>query len=66
MIDPKFWKDKKVFVTGHTGFKGSWLCLWLQKMGAEVKGYSLEAPTKPSLFDVAAVGRVVATHLLAV
>ena len=47
---PNFWKDKKVFVTGHTGFKGSWLSLWLQEMGAVVKGYSLDVPTTPSLF----------------
>ena len=48
-----FWKDKRVFVTGHTGFKGGWLVLWLKKMGVVVKGYSLEASTTPSLFDVA-------------
>lgn len=45
-----FWKDKRVFLTGHTGFKGSWMSLWLQEMGAIVKGYSLTAPTEPSLF----------------
>lgn len=55
MIDPLFWHGKKVFVTGHTGFKGSWLCLWLEKMGAVVRGYSLPAPTEPSLFAVANV-----------
>lgn len=46
----EFWRGKKVFLTGHTGFKGSWLSLWLQNMGADVKGYSLEPPTNPSLF----------------
>jgi CDP-glucose 4,6-dehydratase len=51
-----FWKDKKVFITGHTGFKGSWLSLWLQEMGASVKGYALPAPTTPSLFETASVG----------
>ena len=51
-----FWKGKKVLVTGHTGFKGSWLCLWLQSLGAEVTGYALPPPTSPSLFDVAKVG----------
>lgn len=55
MIKPSFWHGKKVFVTGHTGFKGSWLCLWLQQMGAIVRGYSLPAPTEPSLFAVANV-----------
>ena len=43
---------KKVFVTGHTGFKGSWLCAWLLELGAEVIGYSKDIPTKPSLFEV--------------
>lgn len=56
MIDAKFWNNKRVFLTGHTGFKGSWLSLWLQTMGAEVKGYSLAPPTEPSLFDTADVG----------
>ncbi|MCA1556974.1 MAG: CDP-glucose 4,6-dehydratase [Acidobacteria bacterium] len=52
---PKFWKDKKVLVTGHTGFKGSWLSLWLAELGAEVTGYSLPAPTNPSHFELARV-----------
>jgi CDP-glucose 4,6-dehydratase len=47
-----FWQDKKVFLTGHTGFKGSWLALWLQSLGTEVIGFSLPAPTHPSLFDL--------------
>lgn len=46
-----FWKDKKVFVTGHTGFKGTWLSIWLHKLGAKVTGYSHTPPTHPSLFD---------------
>lgn len=54
-MNPNFWQGKKVFVTGHTGFKGSWLSLWLQDMGAIVKGYSLLAPTTPSLFEEAEV-----------
>lgn len=49
-VDINFWRGKKVYLTGHTGFKGSWLSLWLQNMGALVKGYSLEANTKPALF----------------
>lgn len=51
-VNPSFWKEKKVFLTGHTGFKGSWLSLWLQSMGAKVKGYSLEPNTDPSLFKI--------------
>ena len=48
-----FWEGKKVLITGHTGFKGSWLSLWLNKLGAQVIGYSLPPPTKPSLFEAA-------------
>jgi CDP-glucose 4,6-dehydratase len=55
IINKEFWHNKKVLITGHTGFKGSWLSLWLQKMGAKVAGYSLSPPTKPSLFDIARV-----------
>ena len=51
----KFWKGKKILVTGHTGFKGSWLSLWLQNMGAEVVGVSLDPPTSPSLYEKALV-----------
>ena len=54
-VDVEFWNGKKVFITGHTGFKGSWLSLWLQSMGALVKGYALEPPTSPSLFVEAKV-----------
>ena len=54
-VQPDFWSGKRGFVTGHTGFKGSWLSLWLQLMGAEVKGFSLRPPTTPSLFDEADV-----------
>jgi CDP-glucose 4,6-dehydratase len=57
VINPYFWKDKKVLVTGHTGFKGSWLCLWLQQLGAEVTGFSLEPATTPSLFNLAQVSK---------
>lgn len=53
MLD--FYKGKKVFVTGHTGFKGSWLCKILANAGAEVTGYSLEAPTNPNLFQIAKI-----------
>jgi len=54
-----FWKGKKVFLTGHTGFKGSWLCIWLSSLGAEVTGYALQPPTSPSLFELARVGESV-------
>lgn len=54
-MDPLFWKGKRVFLTGHTGFKGSWLSLWLQELGAEVTGYALAPPTQPSLFEAASV-----------
>jgi CDP-glucose 4,6-dehydratase len=56
MIDPTFWRGRRVFLTGHTGFKGGWMSLWLQQLGAEVTGYSLPPVTDPSLFEVAQVG----------
>lgn len=56
-MNPLFWKGKCVLLTGHTGFKGSWLSLWLQSMGAKVVGYALVASTKPNLFEVAEVGK---------
>ena len=49
-VNPAFWNSKRVLVTGHTGFKGSWLSLWLQSAGAVVAGYALAPPTTPSLF----------------
>ena len=49
-MNPSFWNSRKVFLTGHTGFKGSWLALWLLSMGAEVCGYALDPPTDPSLY----------------
>ena len=54
-VDSSFWRGKKVYLTGHTGFKGSWLSLWLQEMGSVVKGYSLDVNTKPALFTEANV-----------
>ena len=59
MSDMNFWQGKKVFLTGHTGFKGSWLCMWLSRMGAHVTGYALDPPTDPSLFELARVGELV-------
>jgi CDP-glucose 4,6-dehydratase len=55
-MNPHFWKGKKVFITGHTGFKGSWLSLWLSLQQAKVCGYALRPPTRPSLFTEAALG----------
>jgi CDP-glucose 4,6-dehydratase len=54
-----FWKDKKVFLTGHTGFKGSWLSLWLTSMGAKVTGYALAPNTTPNLFDVLTIDSLI-------
>lgn len=59
MIEKDFWKDKKVFLTGHTGFKGSWLSLWLTSLGARVTGYALAPPTKPSLFELCNIASMV-------
>jgi len=56
-MDSSFWKNKKVLLTGHTGFKGSWLSLWLQKLGVDLIGFSKSVPTKPSLFELADVGK---------
>lgn len=63
MLNSSFWKNRNVFVTGHTGFKGSWLCLWLDALGANVTGYSLQPPTQPNLFDQAEVSSCVRTIL---
>lgn len=60
-----FWRGKRVLVTGHSGFKGGWLSLWLQSLGAEVSGYALPPPTVPSLFEKAAVARGMRTSLMA-
>jgi CDP-glucose 4,6-dehydratase len=57
VVNSGFWKNKKVLVTGHTGFKGSWLCLWLQGLGANVVGYSLAPPSDPNLFEEANVAQ---------
>lgn len=54
-MNEEFWKERKVFVTGHTGFKGSWLALWLHKLGAKVYGYALPPVTNPDLFAIAGV-----------
>ncbi|MDD2553708.1 MAG: CDP-glucose 4,6-dehydratase [Desulfotomaculaceae bacterium] len=59
MRNEKFWQSRKVFVTGHTGFKGAWLCLWLYYAGASVTGYALGPPTTPSLFAQCRVDRLI-------
>ncbi len=56
-MEKKFWSGKKVLMTGHTGFKGSWLSLWLQSSGAQVIGYALEPPTVPNMFEIAGVSK---------
>lgn len=57
LVKPAFWKGKRVFITGHTGFKGCWLALWLQQMGATLTGYALAPATTPNLFEVADVAQ---------
>ena len=61
-IDDAFWAGRRVFMTGHTGFKGSWLCLVLERLGAIVAGYSLEPPSDPSLFELAQIEETLVHH----
>jgi len=63
VIDKDFWQGKRVFLTGHTGFKGSWLSLWLVFLGAKVKGYALNPPTSPSLFNEAQVDSIIDSQI---
>jgi len=63
MINPSFWRGKRVYLTGHTGFKGSWLAIWLNKLGAIVKGYSLESPTNPNLYSIANLDELVESEM---
>lgn len=63
-VSSSFWRDKAVFLTGHTGFKGSWLALWLASLGARVHGYALAPPTKPDLFSAARIVEGLASHTI--
>ncbi|NBP36715.1 MAG: NAD-dependent epimerase/dehydratase family protein, partial [Betaproteobacteria bacterium] len=62
---PAFWAGKSVFLTGHTGFKGSWLSVWLHQLGAKLHGYSLAPPTMPSLFEQAGISAQFAASRIA-
>lgn len=62
-IDPEFWRGRRVFLTGHTGFVGGWLAFWLSEMGAEIAGYALAPPTRPSFFQASGLERRVRTTL---
>lgn len=64
-VNPSFWQDKSVFLTGHTGFKGSWLTLWLTSMGAKVAGYALGPNTTPNLYTVLGLQKSVARSQIA-
>ena len=64
-ISPDFWRGKRVYLTGHTGFKGSWLALWLASLGADVFGYALKPVTEPSLFVLGRVGDVMSRSTIA-
>ena len=58
-----FYKDKRVFITGHTGFKGSWLCKTLSYLGAEVTGYALQPPTQPALFEMSGLEKDINSNI---
>lgn len=62
-VNPDFWAGKKVFLTGHTGFKGSWMSIWLSSMGAIVKGYALDPNTTPNLYTVARVDELIESEI---
>lgn len=64
-LNPIFWRDRRVLLTGHTGFKGGWLAVWLAMLDARVHGYALAPATQPALFQVARIETVLATHTLA-
>lgn len=63
-MNREFWKDRSVFLTGHTGFKGGWTALWLSQLGAKVHGYSLEPPTTPSFFAVTSLSSMITSSTI--
>ena len=63
MVNQAFWRGKRVYLTGHTGFKGSWLSLWLSEMGATVKGYALSPPSSPNLYEVAMISKKIESEI---
>ena len=62
-LNPSFWNAKRVLVTGHTGFKGGWLAIWLQRLGANVAGFALPASTEPNFFDAAGVANTLQSEI---
>ena len=62
-VDPGFWRGRRVLVTGHTGFKGSWAALWLQIMGARLYGFGLSPPSSPSLYDLISLDGVIHSRI---
>ena len=58
-ISPEFWENRRVLVTGHTGFKGSWLCMYLHLLGSKIRGFALEPPTNPSLYELADLHEII-------
>lgn len=62
-MKPEFWRGRRVLITGHTGFKGAWLSLWLGRLGAHVTGYSLSPPTQPNLFEAAFISSLLANSV---
>lgn len=63
LVNPSFWRDKSVLVTGHTGFKGGWLAAWLTVLGARVTGFALPPPTTPSLFEAIGLDELIDSHI---
>lgn len=62
-VTPNFWRKRRVFLTGHTGFKGSWLSLWLKELGAQVSGFALEPATEPALYRVLGLDRMIRSRI---